>query len=159
MATKEQESSVRIGKVAERLGVTTRTIRYYEELGLLGKGSDRCKGAHRLYCEADVIHLREVMRLRDLLGLSLEEIITLAEAEEARAALRDQWEHDPSDADRLRIIDAATPLLERQLELVRARQKTLSAFARELTGKLSRIDAIRAELEAKSGAKVPDTAC
>jgi DNA-binding transcriptional MerR regulator len=153
MATKMQdESSFRIGKVAERLGVTTRTIRYYEELGLLGKVNDRCKGAHRLYCEADVTRLQEVLRLRDLLGLSLEEIIALAEAEEARAALRDQWEDDPSDADRLRIIDAATPVIERQLELVRQRQKTLSAFARELTGKLRVIAEIRADLEAKSGA-------
>ena len=42
--------SYRIGAV-ERLGVTTRTIRYYEELGLLGTASDRCKGAHRLYDE------------------------------------------------------------------------------------------------------------
>jgi DNA-binding transcriptional MerR regulator len=158
MATTEQES-FRIGKVAERLGVTTRTIRYYEELGLLGTGSDRCKGAHRLYCEGDVIHLREVMRLRDLLGLSLEEIVALAEAEEARAALRDQWEHDPSDAERLRIIDAATPLIERQLELVRTRQKTLSAFARELRLKLRQIDQIRAELDGKPGTKGPETAC
>jgi DNA-binding transcriptional MerR regulator len=158
MATTEQES-FRIGKVAERLGVTTRTIRYYEELGLLGTGSDRCKGAHRLYCEGDVIHLREVMRLRDLLGLSLEEIVALAEAEEARAALRDQWEHDPSDAERLRIIDAATPLIERQLELVRTRQKTLSTFARELRLKLRQIDQIRAELDGKPGTKGPETAC
>jgi DNA-binding transcriptional MerR regulator len=160
MATKTQEeSSFRIGKVAERLGVTTRTIRYYEELGLLGKGSGRCKGAHRLYCEADVLHLQEVLRLRDLLGLSLEEIITLAEAEEARAALRDQWEHDPSDADRLRIIDVATPLIERQLELVRARQKTLAAFARELNARLHQIEVIRAELKAKPDAKASKAAC
>ena len=62
----------RIGEVAARLGVTTRTIRYYEELGLLGSGRKRSKGAHRLYCEADIAHLQGVLRLRDLLGLSLE---------------------------------------------------------------------------------------
>ena len=48
------ERGYRIGEVAERVGVTTRTIRYYEELGLLGALADRSKGAHRLYTEADV---------------------------------------------------------------------------------------------------------
>ena len=42
------EQTYRIGEVAERTGVTTRTIRYYEELGLLF-GSEREKGRHRLY--------------------------------------------------------------------------------------------------------------
>jgi DNA-binding transcriptional MerR regulator len=157
MAANTQERTFRIGKVADRLGVTTRTIRYYEELGLLGTGSDRCKGAHRLYSEADITRLQEVLRLRDLLGLSLEAIVDLAEAEGARAALRDEWfHHDPSDADRLRIINTATPLIEHQLELVRARQKTLAAFARDLKATLRLIDERRAELEAKTGKQVAE---
>jgi DNA-binding transcriptional MerR regulator len=144
------DRSFRIGTVAERLGVTTRTIRYYEELGLLGGASDRSKGAHRLYCEADVTHLQQVLRMKDLLGLSLEEIIDLAHAEEARAALRDEWESDPSDADRLRILDEAQPLLEQQLSLVSARQKTLAQFARELRATLQTVQERRAEISAKS---------
>ena len=111
----------RIGEVAERVGITTRTIRYYEELGLLGAGGARTKGAHRLYTEADITRLEELIRLRDLLGLSLEELVALAEAEEARAALRDQWAESASDSERARIVEAAIPLVERQLELVRAR--------------------------------------
>ena len=140
----------RIGTVAKRLGVTTRTIRYYEELGLLGSGAARSKGAHRLYQEADVAHLQQVLRLRDLLGLSLESIVDLAQAEEMRAALRSEWESDPTDAERLRIIADAMPLVERQLELVSARQKTLATFARELKERLARMHRHRAELTARS---------
>jgi DNA-binding transcriptional MerR regulator len=150
MSAQATDRCLRIGKVAERLGVTTRTIRYYEELGLLGAGTDRSRGAHRLYGEADIAHLQEVLRLRDLLGLTLESIVDLAQAEEARAALRDEWEDDPSDADRMRIIETATPIIERQLELVCARQKTLAQFARDLKDKLKLIGDIRAELEAKA---------
>ena len=108
------ETALRIGEVARRCGVTTRTIRYYEELGLLGSGV-REKGAHRTYAEADVAHLQELIRLRDLLGLSLEELVELAEAEEARAALRGRWEEDPNDEERLRIVEEAIPHVERQL--------------------------------------------
>jgi MerR family transcriptional regulator, repressor of the yfmOP operon len=140
------ETALRIGDVAQRVGVTTRTIRYYEELGLLGSGSDRQKGAHRTYEEADVTRLQELMRLRDLLGLSLEELVELAEAEEARAALRGRWEEDPSDEERLRIVEEAIPHVERQLELVRGRQATLDEFARELDAKLRRLRRRRREL-------------
>jgi MerR family transcriptional regulator, repressor of the yfmOP operon len=143
------ERSLRIGTVAERLGVTTRTIRYYEELGLLGAASDRCKGAHRLYGEADIARLKEVLRLRDLLGLSLDAIVDLAHADEARAALRDEWESDPSVADRHRILDDALPLLQYQLELVCARQKTLAQFASELKATLRLVEERRAELGPK----------
>jgi DNA-binding transcriptional MerR regulator len=140
------EPRLRIGEVAARVGVTTRTIRYYEELGLLGASSARGKGAQRLYGDADVARLQGLIRLRDLLGLSLEELVGLAEAEEARADLRDRWADDPSDAERLRIVEAAIPLVEQQLELVRARQERLAEFADELADKLATLEARRSEL-------------
>jgi DNA-binding transcriptional MerR regulator len=150
MSTQAPERSYRIGDVAERVGVTTRTIRYYEELGLLGTASARTKGAHRLYSEADIARLEELIRLRDLLGLSLEELVGLAEAEEARAALRDQWAESATDTERARIVEAAIPLVERQLELVRARQDRLSEFAGELSEKLRSLRKRRAELGRKA---------
>jgi DNA-binding transcriptional MerR regulator len=142
-------SALRIGDVAKQVGVTPRTIRYYEELGLLGSGSEREKGAHRTYAEADVGRLQELIRLRDLLGLTLEELVELAEAEEARAALRGRWESDPSEEERLRIVEEAIPYVERQLALVRGRQSTLEEFARELDDKLRRLRRRRRELSAQ----------
>jgi MerR family transcriptional regulator, repressor of the yfmOP operon len=149
MNMQTQERSYRIGEVAERVGVTTRTIRYYEELGLLGTAAARSKGAHRLYSDADISRLEEVIRLRDLLGLSLEELVALTEAEEARAALRDQWAESASDSERAGIVRAAIPLIERQLELVRGRQQKLAEFADELSVKLRSLRDRQAELERK----------
>jgi len=150
MSTQAPERSYRIGDVAERVGVTTRTIRYYEELGLLGTDSARTKGAHRLYSDADIARLEELIRLRDLLGLTLDELVALAEAEEARAALRDQWAESATDTERARIVEAAIPLVERQLELVRARQDRLSEFAGELSEKLRRLKKRQTELGRKA---------
>jgi DNA-binding transcriptional MerR regulator len=148
LSAQTQERSYRIGEAAERVGVTTRTIRYYEELGLLGTAA-RTKGAHRIYTESDITRLEELIRLRDLLGLTLEEMIGLAEAEEARAALRDQWEETASDRERGRILEAAVPVIERQLELVRRRQQRLAEFADELSEKLRSLHERQAELERK----------
>jgi DNA-binding transcriptional MerR regulator len=150
MTASTQSGMFRIGEVAERVGVTARTIRYYEELGLLGTMEARAKGAHRLYAEADIARLEELIRLRNLLGLTLEEIVAVVEAEEARAALRNQWAESASDAERARIVEAAIPLVERQLELVQVRQRTLSEFADELSEKLRSLKKRRSELARKS---------
>jgi DNA-binding transcriptional MerR regulator len=146
VSTQTAERTYRIGDVAERVGVTTRTIRYYEELGLLGAASARTKGAHRHYSDADIARLEELIRLRDLLGLTLEELVALAEAEEARAALRNQWAESATDKERAKIVDAAIPLVERQLELVGARQDRLAEFADELSEKLRSLRKRQAEL-------------
>jgi MerR family transcriptional regulator, repressor of the yfmOP operon len=146
VSTSVGERTLRIGEVAELAGVTTRTIRYYEELGLLGPVAERTKGAHRVYTESDVVRLRELIRLRDLLGLSLDELVTLAEAEETRAALRNQWYGDPTDEERVAILERATELARQQLELVNARRQRLDEFAAELEQKLVSLAERRREL-------------
>ena len=137
---------LRIGEVARRLGVTTRTIRYYEEIGLLGSG-DREAGQHRSYGEQEVDRLRDALRLKSLLGLSLEELGELLEAEEARAARREEWEHaDPDPARRREILDEALTYVERQLGRVRRRREEIDALESELVERRERIRARLAEL-------------
>ncbi len=145
-STETVERPYRIGEVAERVGITTRTIRYYEELGLLGASSERAKGKHRVYTETDVARLQELIRLRDLLGLTLEELVALTEAEEARAELRSEYAETTSDRERLRIIETAIPIVQQQLELVHKRQSAIADFAAELEGKLELLKQRRAEL-------------
>jgi DNA-binding transcriptional MerR regulator len=136
---------IRIGELAERTGVTPRTIRYYEEIGLL-PGGERRKGSHRLYGETDVERISELKRLRDLLNLSLDELKQLLEAEEARAALRRRFYATDSDPERLRIVEAALSHVETQLELVRGRKRELERLEAELVEKRKRLLARRREL-------------
>lgn len=63
---------MRIGELAGLAGVTTRTVRYYEDLGLLGP-SERAGRGFRYYTEAELARLRKIDSLKAL-GLSLEEI-------------------------------------------------------------------------------------
>ena len=137
---------MRIGEVAERTGVTPRTIRYYEEIGLLPGPPERRKGEHRAYDEGDVERLTELKRLRDLLNLSLDELKQLAEAEEARAAIRRQFHESGDDAERVRLLDEALPHVATQLSLVRSRMKELQRLERELVDKRTSILARKREL-------------
>jgi DNA-binding transcriptional MerR regulator len=126
---------LRIGEVAERLGTTPRTIRYYEEIGLLG-GGHREAGRHRSYDESDVERLRDALRFKQLLGLSLEELKELLEAEEARAALRAEWhERNPGTRRRREILEQALGHIEHQLDLVRRRRRDIDQLEGELADK------------------------
>jgi DNA-binding transcriptional MerR regulator len=136
---------LRIGELAERTGVTPRTIRYYEEIGLLGRG-ERRKGEHRIYDDADADRILELTRLRDLLGLSLDELKSLVEAEDARAAIRRRFRETDSDEERLRLLDAALPHVETQLALVRRRRDELARLEEELAAKRKQILTRRREL-------------
>ena len=135
------ETTLRIGEVAKLVGTTARTIRYYEEIGLLPAPPDHAKGRHRTYGPADVHRLQEIVRLRDVLGVSLEELRSLLEAEEARAALRERWQHTEEEADREAILREALGHVEAQLALVRARREALDRLEEELSGKRRRLRA------------------
>jgi MerR family transcriptional regulator, repressor of the yfmOP operon len=137
---------MRIGEVAQLTGTTTRTIRYYEEIGLLPEPRHRAPGAHRVYSEDDVERLRELLELRDLLGISLEELGELAAAESARASLRREWRAGIEDPVRRRaVLDEALGYIDRQLELVRKRRDAIAALEAELVARRRRIRARRRE--------------
>jgi DNA-binding transcriptional MerR regulator len=137
---------LRIGEVAEATGVTTRTIRYYEEIGLLTSTEARQEGKHRLYSEADVERVREVIRLRDLLGLSLDELRRLVEAESARAAIRREWQETQDPDTRRRLLEASLGHIADQLELVRKRRTELERLDEELVAKRKRVRQLLSEL-------------
>ena len=65
-------SAYRIGELAAKVGVTERTIRYYEERGLL-ESVKRLEGGQRVYTGYDVRRLKFIQKLK-VLGLSLAEM-------------------------------------------------------------------------------------
>ena len=134
-ATATAERSLRIGELAELTGTTPRTIRYYEEIGLLDGGSGREQGKHRAYGQTDVDRVREIIRLRDLLGLSLDQLRELLEAESARAHLRAELQQTEAPAERRRILEELGRHIATQLKLVRGRLSELSDLAAELETK------------------------
>jgi DNA-binding transcriptional MerR regulator len=126
------EKPLRIGEVAERAGTTVRTVRYYEEVGLLPGSEDRRAGQHRSYSEADVERLKEILQLKELLNLSLEELRGLVEAEEARAMIRERYRSATEAAERERLLEEAAGHLDRQLALIRDRRTALGELEQRL---------------------------
>ena len=135
------ERPLRIGELAELTGTTPRTIRYYEEIGLLREAEDREHGKRRVYSASDVERLQELIRMKDLLGLSLEDLKRLVEAETARAGLREEWEQTDDPGEQRRILEEALVHIADQLKLVRARRGEIERLESELAARQRRIRA------------------
>jgi DNA-binding transcriptional MerR regulator len=136
----DRDEILRIGDVARLTGTTPRTIRYYEEIGLLPAVKGRASGTHRTYMEEDVERLQEVLRLKDLLGLSLEELRELMAVEEARAALKREWRSGVEDPVRQRqILEESLSYIDRQLTLVRRRRDEIAKLEDDLTARRRRV--------------------
>jgi len=141
------ERTYRIGEVAELVGTTPRTIRYYEEIGLLPAPPGFEKGRHRTFGEAEVARLKELIRLRDLLGISLEELKGLVEAEEARAVIRERFQTTDDPDEQRQLLEQARGHVDAQLALVRSRREALDQLEVELTTRRKRIRSRLKEIE------------
>ncbi|MFT4109668.1 MerR family transcriptional regulator, partial [Propionicimonas sp.] len=118
----------RIGEVAERTGLTRRTLRHYDDLGLLVP-AERSGADYRRYDEADLLRLLQIQNLKAL-GLSLAEIAdALADpALDAGATLRSHLDHleqrivaEQTLATRLRrLASASAPSWEDVLDAIAA---------------------------------------
>jgi MerR family transcriptional regulator, repressor of the yfmOP operon len=138
--------SLRIGEAAARLGTTPRTIRYYEEIGLLSGAAARRDGAHRTYTEAEVERIAEILRLKELLGLSLEAVRGILEAQDARRLLRARFERTEDPDEQREILTSALGHIDRQLALVRERVQQLGRFEADLESKRERARSLLADL-------------
>jgi DNA-binding transcriptional MerR regulator len=129
-------TGIRIGEVARRLGLTTRTLRYYEEMGLLAPEA-RSQGGFRSYGDDEIRRLERIAELKNLLGFNLVEIKQILGAEDELASLREEYFSDPEDSTR------RAGILDRALEL-NGRLRTL------VNTKMAGLEAMRTHLDERS---------
>lgn len=147
-ATPTGQRLLYISEVAQRTGLTQRTLRYYEEIGLL-EPPQRMEGGFRLYSEEDIQRITRIVELKRLLGFSLLEIKELVEAEELRVQLRDELKREVDPAVRRETLERAIRTVEFQLEKVSSRLEQMLALRDKLEARLARLRGRLAELDAE----------
>ena len=144
------ERYLQIGEVAEQLGLTPRTLRYYEEIGLLAPPS-RMEGGFRLYSAVDIVRLENIVQLKRLLGFSLAEIKQVVEAMESLKLLR-QESKLASDLETKRdTLQKALMILEQQVDVLDGRLRQVAEmrdrFDERSLRVRERLEQIEAELQ------------
>ncbi len=140
-----EETLLAIGGVAKRAGVTTRTLRYYQEMGLLQPSGVTRRG-NRLYSAADVERLQRILELRDVMGFDLERIGLILATEDRLAELRAEAQRGISTARRREMVTEAMELNARMQHEVNQKLGILAGFLAELQAKASHYRDIAAEI-------------
>lgn len=141
----DKSALLRIQEVAAETGLTTRAIRYYEELGLLEPAA-RSEGAYRLYDASDLDRLRYIKELRDEAGFSLAQIGQLLEDEAARERNRERFRATQDPRERRAILEDARARVDRQIETLEAKADRLATMIEAARQRRSHLDAHLAEL-------------
>jgi len=144
--TDNGDASLQIGEVAERTGVTQRTLRFYEEKGLLRPPS-RMDGGFRLYSESDVKRVEQIRRLQDLLGISLADIKDMVDAEEMLREIRAQYRPESDVNEKRRQLVKATEVVEAQYAIVRQKTTQMEEMKAQLEERLKTFERWSVELD------------
>ena len=142
----ENEAYLQIGEVAERTGVTQRTLRFYEEKGLL-KPPSRMDGGFRLYSEDDVKRVKQIRRLQDLLGISLADIKDMVDAGEILRELKAQYRPEAGIAEKKAQLERAIEVVHAQYAIVKQKTEQMAEMKAQLEERLNTFERWRKELE------------
>ncbi len=137
---------LRINEVAAEVGLTTRAIRYYEELGLLEPAA-RSGGDYRLYDQSDLERLLFIRSLRDDAGFSLAQIRQLLEDEAARERNRERFRETSDPTERRAILVDAQTRVDRQIEILETKSARLATMIDEARARRRHLDDHLAEID------------
>ena len=135
--TNDEQTYYTIEQVATRTNLTKRTLRYYEEMGLLPP-SKRTEGNYRRYTEADVQLVERIKELRELLSFSLNEIRELLQAEEERGQIKQAFRTETDTSNKITQLERSDEILRMQVQLVEQKIAGLENMRRSLLGRIER---------------------
>ncbi len=147
-APSDESPSYTIEQVATRTQLTKRTLRYYEEVGLLPP-ANRTEGNYRRYSEDDVQRIERIKELRDLLDFSLNDIRGILEAEEEREQLKLANREETDMHLRLARLDRSDELIHEQLLLIEQRITGLERMRNGLAKKLDKHKQLKLQLRSQ----------
>ena len=135
-----------IEQVATRTGLTKRTLRYYEEVGLLSL-TGRTEGNYRRYTEEEVQRIEHIKKLRDLLDFPLNDIRAILQADDEREQIREANRQDPDVQRKLERLERADELLQKQLTIVEQKIHGLTQMHEQLQLRLESHIAVKQSLK------------
>jgi MerR family copper efflux transcriptional regulator len=144
---------LRIQEVAAETGLTPRSIRYYEEIGLL-RPAGRSQGAYRQYDASDLERLGSIRELRDNAGFSLAEIALLLEDEDARIRDGARFRAAGTADERRVILRGLIERMDRQVSTLAEKADRIHEMIEAAEGRRAHLRAHLAELEGGAPAHV-----
>jgi DNA-binding transcriptional MerR regulator len=148
-ATRATPTVLRIGELAKLTGVTPRTLRYWEEQGLINPSGYR-GGGERMYSQTDMARVIRIKDLQELLGFTLAEVRVVLDTEDVEVLDRVRSEYRWGDASRevrRELLDQAIEANEKLLDRLNDTLERIGRFRDERAAKAIRLREVRDELD------------
>jgi MerR family transcriptional regulator, repressor of the yfmOP operon len=131
-----------IGAAASLLGISERSLRYYQQLGLITPCA-RTPGGMRRYSEADVARVARIRELQTLLGLNLDEISVVLHNDDRLAEIREEYHDERTGAEQRADLARECLVLQEQLRTtVEQKRAALDRFLADVDARIGRIRAV-----------------
>jgi DNA-binding transcriptional MerR regulator len=127
----EPMSLFKIDDVAKACGLTKRTIRYYEEIGVM-PSPQRTDGGTRLYSQDDIDYLKKVVRAKEVLGFSLQELHAYVATTDVLNEQRFDYQQTTEVKERIEKLTRMEATLDGQLQLLKQKLQSIHAVQQEL---------------------------
>lgn len=139
-----------ISRAAAECGVSERSLRYYEEIGLL-RPAGKTPGGLRRYSEDDLARVRRIRELQSLVGLNLDEIRAVLATDDRIDSIRQEYRSTTATAARRReLLLELLHLRQQTMETVEAKLAGLKTFRRDVAESIRRIEDLLASPELKA---------
>ncbi len=151
--TESAPVNFRIGEVAKLTGLTPRTLRYWEEQGLISPSGYRGRG-ERVYSSTDMARVTRIKDLQELLGFSLAEVRVVLDTEDVETLdrLRSEYRWGDSPPERRRqLLDEAIEANQKLLDRLDTTLARIGRFRDERAAKSIRLQEVRDQLDIDSG--------
>ncbi len=139
-----------IGEVARLTGLSHRALRYYEEIGLLDPRAHG-PGKFRIYTDEDIERIKRIRRLKENLGLSLQQAKEGIERDKERRMLMEKARAEKNPAAKRKALDKARLILVEEQAMLAEKQRKLSEVERLLRQMVKEIDGELAGLRDGAG--------
>jgi DNA-binding transcriptional MerR regulator len=139
-------TTYKIEDAAAKTGLTKRTIRYYEELGLI-ETLDRTEGGMRLYSEEDIERLNKIILAKEVLGFSLVELQQFVQMNETIDQYRHSVRSTEDKVERMQKFVEIAEVFHREIEMIDLKMQRMNTFKEELLTLSGRVQAAINKLE------------
>lgn len=141
-------NSFKIEDVSKECGLTKRTIRYYEEIGLLFP-PERSSGGFRLYSDKHIERLNQIKIARDVLGISLQEIQEFVSISEELNDLRQGYRQTGEEEQRRPKLVEIERNIRKQLQMIDHKLEKLTLYRKEIDQLYNRVHEAIAKLKSE----------
>ncbi|MDB5053559.1 MAG: MerR family transcriptional regulator [Bacilli bacterium] len=133
-----------VEEVSSQFGITPRTLHYYEEIGLISE-IPRTEGGHRFYNQQIVDQLSHIIRIKNLLGISLQAIAPILAAEKNLEQIKDLYHKEDSDDQKLKLLEQCSELLQSLTHTIDDKIRNLQLLREGFAKRLEKVNVLLKE--------------